>query len=376
MSVTFNVSPDVASPVRREEIDHEAVLGKAFRKPLEAIWKPARPLVACDDDHALVKAVHDAFYLHHPLVLSPDAVWLTLARGFSLHVNLHAEELRQRFVMHEGKEKIVVNRQDFFPGQDNPWAEAFEEFSSEVGKRVGKLQKFIRCDFSTTGPTEYAVSDLMVMDTFQAYFEYEMRMGCGIPSITLTGTVQDWKSIRDRARLFAEYGLEEWSRTLDPILGQFVSAAEGKPNVEFWKSFFRYHSGSGPSVMTGWIYVLFPYLKDGAEQLYPNPYLSDWKERLEKDQELLGKGYWQTGQGVGMRAVPSALASVPVKVTWGVLETEMRFVGGLIGQSQDRETLALAPECGWAILYDEPEELLARKLSRYWFRRVTRWFGG
>jgi hypothetical protein len=301
-----------------------------------------------------VRAVHDAFYWHHPLILSPDAVWLTLARGFALHVNLNAEELRHRFVPHTGKETIVVERRDFFPGAENPWPEAFAAFSEQVGKRVGKLQEFIRCDFSTTGPNELAVSDLMVMDTFQTYFEYEMLVGCGIPSVTLTGTVMDWKSIQDRARLFGEYGLEDWSRALDPILSQFVRAAEGRSETDFWKSFFRYRSGSGPSVMTGWINAMFPYLKDRTDRLYPNPYFGDWERRMGIDDKQNMEECEDDPQGVGMEAVPSALASAPVKVIWGDRETDMRFVGGLIGVSQTNDTLDLEPQCGWLVLYEEP----------------------
>ncbi len=354
MSVTFLVSPEVAAPVSRPSIDHQKLLRQAYRRPIEALWQPTNPLVACDDDHALVRAVHDAFYLHHPLILSPDAVWLTLARGFALHVNLHAEELRHQFVAHSGKEKIVVSRPDFFPGAINPWPEAFAAFSVQAGKRVGKLQKFIRCDFSTTGPNELAVSDLMVMDTFQAYFEYEMRAGCGIPSVTLTGSVADWKSIRDRAQLFREYGLEDWSRALDPILSQFVRAAEGRAETAFWKSFFRFNGGSGPAVMTGWINVLFPYLKDRGDRLYPNPYLSDWERRLEIDDQQHWRERWGDPQGVGMKAVPSGVASAPVKVIWGDRETDMRFAGGLIGVSQTADSLELEPQCGWLVLYEEP----------------------
>jgi hypothetical protein len=267
---------------------------------------------------------------------------------------LHAEELGHRFVRHTGKEKIEIWRPDFLPGADNPWPEAFEAFSREVGKRVGKLREFLRCDFTTTGPDERAAGDLMVMDAFQAYFEYELWAGCGIPSITLTGTVADWKSIRNRAALFGEYGLESWARALDPILRQFVAAAEGQPETEFWRSFFRYHSGSGPSVMTGWINVLFPYLKDHQDRLYPNSYLGDWELRLEIDDKQHWRERWNEPQGVGMSAIPSALASAPVKVFWGEEETDMRFVGGLIGVSQDDHNFALQPQCGWVILYEEP----------------------
>lgn len=354
MSVTFPISPEVRPPKRREPIDYAKVLRKAFRRPVEAMWSPTQPLAVCDDDHAFVTAVHDAFYLHHPLILSPDVVWLTLARGFALHVNLHAEQLRHRFVKHDGKEKIVIERRDFLPGRDNPWPEAFGAFSEQIGRRVGKLRDFLRCGFSTTGPIERAASDLLVMDAFQTYFEYELMCGCGIPAVTLTGTADDWKSVRDRAALFGEFGLETWARALDPVLRQFVAAAEGNAETEFWKSFFRYHSGSGPSVMTGWINVFFPYFNDARAGLYPNPYLEDWEHRLEIDDRQHWRQRCDDPQGVGMNAMPSALTSAPVKVTWGDRQTDMLFVGGLLGVSQRESDLALEPQCGWAILYEEP----------------------
>jgi Domain of unknown function (DUF4419) len=35
-------------------------------------------------------------------VLSPDAVWLTIAQGVAQHVRMNAEELRPRLVNHGG----------------------------------------------------------------------------------------------------------------------------------------------------------------------------------------------------------------------------------------------------------------------------------
>lgn len=350
---TFNVSPEIPLGKPLPQLDHKEFLHGAFRKPIEAMWQPAHPLVACSENHGLIVAISTAFFGHYPLRLSPDAIWLTLARGFAIHVGLHAEELRHRFVRHEGKAKLVVMRPDFFPGQDNPWPEAFAAFSEQLAQHVGKLCNLIRCDFTTTGPVERAVSDLMAMDTFQPYFEYEMVAGCGIPKILLTGTVEDWKSVRDRAAMFGEFGLERWSRLLEPILSQFVAAAEGRAEPEFWQSLFRYHSGSGPSVMTGWSSVLFPYLKSRDDSLQRNPYLEDWRQRLEVDDGQHWRERAVNPQGVGMHAIPSCLASVPVKITWGDRETPMHFIGGLIGVSQDPETLTVQPECGWAIVYDD-----------------------
>jgi hypothetical protein len=351
--VTFAVSPEVIRGKPLPIINHEALLASSLAGRVEALWTPTAPLVFCSENHALLAAVHDAFYLHYPLQLSPDVIWLTLARGFAIHVNLNAESLRHRFVRHEGKQELVVERPDFLPGRINPWPDVFTAFSDQIAQYVGKLRDFVRCDFSTTGLTERAVSELMVMDTFKAYFEYVLSAGCGIPSITLLGTVDDWKSIRRRVALFGEYGLENWCKALDPILAQFVAAAEGKSDTGFWQSFFRFHSGSGPSVMTGWITALFPYLKDHEENLYPNPYFDQWEQRLQIDDKQHWRDRNKNPQGVGMNAVPPCLTSVPLKVIWGMAgESNMRLVGGLMGVSQSPDDLALRPECGWAVVHD------------------------
>jgi hypothetical protein len=294
-----------------------------------------------------------------PLRLSPDVIWITIARGFALYVNQHAEQLRHLFVSHQGKEKLVVRRPDFLPGKDNPWPEVFGEFSGQLAERASGLTALIEANFSTTGPVERAVSNLMAMETFKSYFEYVLLAGCGIPTITLTGTARDWQKLREKAQCFADYGLQDWIEALDPILAQFELAKVGKADALFWQSMFRYHSGSGPVVLTGWANVLFPYLKDADENLYPNPYLKDWKERLEIDDRQHWPQRGDDPQGTGLDAFPTCFTSVPLKVFWGSRETDMRLVGGLMGVTQDEATLTVEPECGWAVVYDEPVDPLS-----------------
>jgi hypothetical protein len=358
---TFAVSPDVKAKQPLEKVDYIGKLRTALRRPIEATWLPRNPLVACDEDHALLSSVRIAFYEHMPLRLSPDVIWITLVRGFALHVNRHAEQLRHRFVSHRGKEKLVVRRPDFLPGEDNPWPEVFEEFSGELAERTGGLTSLVQADFSTTGPVERAVSHLMAMETFKSYFEYVLMAGCGIPTITLTGTAGDWRTLRERAQRFADYGLRDWVAALDPILAHFELAKAGKADAAFWRSMFRYHSGSGPAVLTGWASVLFPYLKDADERLYPNPYLKDWEERLEIDDRQHWRERWDDPQGTGLHAFPTSFTSVPLKVFWGTRETDMRLVGGLMGVTQEEGTLFVEPECGWAVVYEEPVDPLSQQ---------------
>ncbi|MFC0104980.1 DUF4419 domain-containing protein [Kibdelosporangium aridum] len=54
----------------------------------------------------------------------------------------------------------------------------------------------------------------------------------GIPSITLTGTVEDWRKIGGRVDHLEKFGLEKWCRSLWPIADQFVRAASGTVEPE------------------------------------------------------------------------------------------------------------------------------------------------
>ena len=81
---------------------------------------PAERLVSCDATHDFAKAAQDAFYDHHPITIRPDDIWFCIAQGFAAHVNQNTEEPRSRFVAHEGK-NLVVKREDFPLGQENPW---------------------------------------------------------------------------------------------------------------------------------------------------------------------------------------------------------------------------------------------------------------
>ena len=135
-------------------------------------------------------------------------------------------------------------------------------------------------------------------------------------------------------------------------------------NAETWTTnfgnqCFRYNSGSGPAVMTGWVNVLFPYFKNDREQLYENPFLKDWKQRLEIDDTQGWRERWDDPQGIGIGAVPNCTTSVPLTVHWGTQETEMRLVGGLLAVTQHEETTTVEPECGWVIVYESPVDELS-----------------
>src|SRR5579872_3668005 len=88
--------------------------------------------------HTLVAAANLAYQLHFPLVLTPDAIWLTIAQGLANHVNNNAETLRKHFVSHEGKRVIEVRHDDFIRGSaENPWPEMWPVFSEKIREHIG-----------------------------------------------------------------------------------------------------------------------------------------------------------------------------------------------------------------------------------------------
>jgi len=343
VTLEHGLAPRLAEPTDDEEelADHS---GRSSAVAIEACGANQRQLVRApgfgEAAHPLIEAVHTAFAGHYPLVLSPDDVWLCLAQGFAMHVEANAEALRSRFVRHEGKLVLKIRRDGFVKGSsDNDWQGCFAEWSDAIAAHIGKKRDLVVASFSTTGPIERAASELVLMSAMKSYFNFLLVTRCGIPTITLLGTVEDWRSIRRRAEVLAEFDLADWVAVLLPVLDQFVAAAAGSADREFWRSIYKQHHASGGPYVTGWINVLFPYLDGGApERIRRNEYANRWLQDM--DEEFCG---------ATVGAFPRGLSHVPL--TWDYQETliPMRLSGGFVGISQDPQTRAVRPAIGWAV---------------------------
>jgi Domain of unknown function (DUF4419) len=348
---TFAVSDVAPSQRPLPPITLEHALARRLERPFDD--EPPRAFEACGANqaqlvdpvegvtHPLLEAVHAAFAEHYPLVLSPDDVWLCLAQGFAKHVEANAEALRSRFVRHAGQINLEIARDEFVKGSpDNDWQGCFAEWSNQIAAHIGKQRDLVVAAFSTTGPIERAASELVLMSAMKSYFSFSLLTRCGIPSVTLLGTVEDWRAIRRRAEVLAELDLSAWVAVLLPVLDQLVAAASGSADRRFWQSIYKQRGDSGGPYVTGWINVLFPYL-DGASRKEPivrNDYALAWSLDRDGDEE-----------GPTLSSFPRGLSTVPF--LWKYLGTQipMTLAGGFVGSSQDPETLAVRPAIGWAV---------------------------
>jgi hypothetical protein len=265
--------------------------------------------------------------------LRPDDIWLAIAQGFAACVNADAETYRHHFVAHQGKEKIVVIRDGFVRGNaDNDWTGVFGEFSEKIAGHIGAAtQSLLVADFSTTGVIEKAASEVVLMDAMQSYFKYEVHTRCGIPTITLEGSVADWQKVKDKTVALAKFGgLDWWLNGVYPILDQFIAAADGKENTRFWESIYKGQSVSGGLSIDGWLLKLLPFTKDWDGNRVKNPVIAN-------------------GYGINASMLPASLSSVPF--LWKYLGTDFDylFIAGHTGVEQDEKTLSVRPVIGWGV---------------------------
>jgi len=289
-------------------------------------------------------------------------------------------------VRHEGKKELAIGRPEFVKGSpDNDWEGVFPEFSALIKENsVEGTTELIENSFSTTGTVERVASHITLMDAMQHYFSYTLCCGCGFPSITLTGTPADWERIREKARRLRAYDLDWWLEALLPALDEFVAAASGKPNLDFWRSLCMINTGTSfPHLepLTGWVQVFFPYLiRPGLDEgfrgkfdeargaptktLVRNPnlagYLESYKSRVnvtnfDASRKLAGPWGQEppegVASGVNLELFPPGLSRAPFiyKNLATGKDHKMAFYGGITCLVQQASG-AIEPKMGWAVL--------------------------
>ena len=297
-------------------------------------------------------ALHTAFAKHKSVTLSPDVIWLLISQGFARYVNAHAEELRPRLVSHAGKKELAVITGDNLLSGQADWPGLIGEFASQIDQFTkGGIANIITADFSTTGPVERVASQVTLMESVKSYFDYTIiTIVCGIPSITLTGTPEDWQRVLDKTRSLKQYGLDKWIESLEPILTEFVRAAEGHPNQGFWQDIVKKKrvdevrgascDGKKPTEFDGWFLKLFP--DENGKTFKSATVLTEMPvERVNVDFR------YKIVDGAG-----NVLS-----------ETPMQLWAGFIGTEVDTEGNMLTPKIGWMAVVPPPDDEILKRFK-------------
>lgn len=328
--------PDALLPVRKVDKDVNTL----------SVNVDADRLVLQYGNHPFFYGMYEAYASHRPFVLSPDMIWLLISQGFSHHINANPEKYRDRMVDFQGKMSLVVESDK--PLDEAEWERLIPEFAEKIKKNTkGTIAETIIADFSTTTSYEQIASEITLMETTKAYFEFVvMYAACGIPEVTLLGTTEDWQKVYDKAMQLRSFDLDWWIDELAPILKQFIKSSKGYADTKFWRNMFKWHTQKeygAPNIIDGWIVKFFPYDKDGKR--------FDLKT-LTRDSSL-----------------PDEMAEVDVRFVeiyedGSSKETPIELYGGFVGLEQNPENYALTPKIGWKVVKKDDTSTI-KKMKDY-----------
>ena len=288
--------------------------------------------LVCFGRNSVFNGFKHAYMNHYPFTLSPDIVWLLILQGFARHVSINSEKFRNSFVNFQGKKKLTVERQNLTPASatKEDWMGIFSEINEMIAQNISKeLIQQITPDFTTTTPLSLTTCHLTIMATFKEYFDYSCLMcKCGIPYVTVEGTVEDWGKIKIKFNSIRKYDLDWWAQKLVPVIDEIINTKNGNINKSFWKSMVRVKNSKGiymPGFYDGWFTVFFPYNNK-------NERLS--LEKISDDEEIAEE----------MLDIPFKLKLMSEN---DVEIIPLNICAGFVGLTQNPETFQLKPEMGW-----------------------------
>ncbi|KAL9059438.1 MAG: hypothetical protein Q9162_001136 [Coniocarpon cinnabarinum] len=281
-----------------------------------------------DGDHVyaepsgFVKTAITAYNQHLHLRIRPDDIWISILTQLSFYVNKHSEDLRHLFVEHEGKKELVVSVEKE-PGKQ------FGKFISKMSILIkdeikdASFREWIMPDFSTSSAKDKTVCSVIMMGALKNYFDYVCELECGLPSVTLLGTKEDWVSLRSKLARLPSFGEEPttWSKQLDQILLGMINTFDGdkrEESVGFWQRIAHHQGGgSGPSWWSGWITGLCFWDSTGECLYHEGP---SGKRTLK----LNGVDFHL----IKSNQLPNGFVEVPVKVNDNGHEYETNILAG------------------------------------------------
>lgn len=297
-------------------------------------------------DLGLFGCIFEAWKHHWVLRTSPEDWWGPIACKIAKAIDKAAkgerkgaQQVRDLFVSHQGKEEIAVPL-DCFTIYDANYDFLFSEVSSQIRDKI-KVPGYAQAmqnDFTSSESVHKISSQINLMASMQEFFEYSMMCcGCGLRGLEMGGSVEDWERLAAKlkqVRLALEPIMNQirlYDSWWDSVLDVFENLANTRRNPE------------DPAVAKFWINILCDttdtkYVGGGGSmpgrpvevEAYDGWLVSFLTDRLKIRAEDL-----KFGGSTGVKEQLGGWNSVPlnVELTWcnPPLQDKAELVAGIVG---------------------------------------------
>ncbi|KAN0029220.1 hypothetical protein ACTFIV_011099 [Dictyostelium citrinum] len=299
--------------------------------------------------NSFVQSAFLAYSNHHCLTIRPDDIWMAILVQFSLYLNANSEQLRSKIVDFEGKKQLEVH------GNGTLMTANYEKLTMAMTLEIEKnikdpsIREWANKPFSTTTPNDTMAASIALMATVKSFFEFKMSLLCGLPEVTLEGTLNDWIDIKNRIEKLKEFDykdnkdgpiMKDWTRLLSPIIDKIIDSVNGKPDTQWWNRIANQEGGgSGPRYISGWITAFCVFNNDGK-----------WMGKNNVRTQMGGKKFNTDWIFIDTNEVPKGFLFVPVKINDNGTEYNTEFFAGHMAISTTNNSKSIQPNIDWCIL--------------------------
>ena len=115
---------------------------------------------------------------------------------------------------------------------------------SQISRNINKpdYTTAMASDFSQSSPVDRIVNSIMLMFSFQEYFEYRAVILCGIPGVIMLGSEEDWISLINKLEQVEDLlkpidevlQMAEWFSSSKNVLKKLLETFRGNPDKDWW----------------------------------------------------------------------------------------------------------------------------------------------
>ena len=297
----------------------------------------------CKVHGGLVSMFVTAYCNHHKMKIRPDDFWQTIIIQFSFYINANAELLRDKFVNFPDKKTLVVVMTGTLHTVN--YAEFVEKMVNEQiidNIKDPEFVDWILPDFTTTTKNDRIAASVTIMATLQEFFTYVCSLRCGIPEVTLEGTLEDWIKLRKKIDNLKNYDINgymiKWHSLLARILDKFIDCMKGNVDLSFWDSICKIvPPQSSATYLNGWVASFCVFTNKG-----------EWQGNI------INEHAWPH---VDFDNLPLGITSVPVLVIEnGIYHKTHMIVGQAAYEIDELDKTCIRPRSDWSMILDKGNE--------------------